>query len=422
MSKGGSSPLDDFIEAENTDLALIELLLKKGANSNRMRESGYTPLYSAITKAHQEVRVCLTDEPPLPLVKLLLQYGAKPNMHSIEQIPLHLAILYMHCGIVEALLKSGAHVNTCDADGNTPLHRAMSENERAILKVLLTSNPDLNVVNKWGEVPLHNATDSEAVALLLAKGAHVDAKNSQGETHLHWAASSGDVQIAQLLLDAGADKNTVNHEGETALDLAKKGGHADLYKLLQPSNGGLVAPQISHEPLKNETPFDKVVRENNIRGVKDFIELKVDLNAAGGSGMTPLYHASLTGATDIVELLILSGANVNEPSENGDIALHVAGNAKIAELLINHRANINERNNQGETPAYCAVQMHLDKTAVLKVLLDSGADFSLGANFQGRTPLQVAVAMKFKECEKMLKKAASEKKKSLPKKSFFSRK
>ncbi len=66
----------------------------------------------------------------------------------------------------------------------------------------------LHVVADW---PGHYPNGSQAVAVLVAAGADVNARvvhpGSQGapETPLHWAASSDDVAVLDALLDGGAD-------------------------------------------------------------------------------------------------------------------------------------------------------------------------------------------------------------------------
>jgi uncharacterized protein len=62
----------------------------------------------------------------------------------------------------------------------------------------------LHLVADW---PGHLANGAELVRLLVAAGADVDARPAvaDGETALHWSASSDDIAVLDALLDAGAD-------------------------------------------------------------------------------------------------------------------------------------------------------------------------------------------------------------------------
>ncbi len=76
--------------------------------------------------------------------------------------------------------------------------------------------------------PLRTAADfnrTGALRILLAAGASVDLRNSNGDTALHEAAVSGSLDAAQLLIDAGADLNLRDGLGLTALLLACKRPH-----------------------------------------------------------------------------------------------------------------------------------------------------------------------------------------------------
>ena len=69
-------------------------------------------------------------------------------------------------------------------------------------------------------------------------------------------------------------------------------------------------------------------------------------------GQTPLAMAALFGHTEIVDLLIRSGANVNAPTRDGNTPLHNAaffGHAEAAELLLSSGADRDARNNLGQT-------------------------------------------------------------------------
>ena len=104
------------------------------------------------------------------------------------------------------------------------------------LKRLLAAHPGLasaRVQNERGGVrtPLHVAADwpghfpngAAVVAALIAAGADPDARKEgrgQPETPLHWAASSGDLEVLDALLDGGAniELDGASIGGGTAMD------------------------------------------------------------------------------------------------------------------------------------------------------------------------------------------------------------
>ncbi len=60
----------------------------------------------------------------------------------------------------------------------------------------------LHIVADW---PGYFPNGPALVRLLLERGADVNALRGEGETALHWAASSDDVEVAAALIDGGAD-------------------------------------------------------------------------------------------------------------------------------------------------------------------------------------------------------------------------
>jgi len=74
--------------------------------------------------------------------------------------------------------------------------------------------------------------DTETVALLLEKGADVDATDDFGTTALIRAADEGHTGSVALLLDRGADVNTTTDSGMTALIRAAEEGHTDTVVVL----------------------------------------------------------------------------------------------------------------------------------------------------------------------------------------------
>jgi ankyrin repeat protein len=62
--------------------------------------------------------------------------------------------------------------------------------------------------------------DANAVQVLLARGADVNAKTNNGQTALMLASGYRHLDVVQALLAAGADVNAKDSRGRTALSLA----------------------------------------------------------------------------------------------------------------------------------------------------------------------------------------------------------
>ncbi|WP_183577279.1 ankyrin repeat domain-containing protein [Mucilaginibacter sp. X5P1] len=121
-------------------------------------------------------------------------------------------------------------------------------------------------------------------------------------------------------------------------------------------------------------------------------------------GFTPLGLACYFGQHEIARYLVLKGANVNQPSNNGfnvfPIHSAAAGNyTDIAKLLIENGANVNVRQQAGSTPLHSAAQNgNLD---LLILLLENGADVNVRME-GGKLPADLAREKGFKEIAEIL--------------------
>lgn len=92
---------------------------------------------------------------------------------------------------------------------------------------LLDHGADLEALSRFQKAPLAARAGHRSpriVALLIQRGATVDAHPSSGETALQVAAKQLDLESVEVLLDAGADpRNSFGYRGDNALDCAAFG-------------------------------------------------------------------------------------------------------------------------------------------------------------------------------------------------------
>ena len=99
----------------------------------------------------------------------------------------------------------------------------------------IRSGGDINARTSQGVTPLMAAVNShpEAIPLLLAQGAGINAADQSGLTALHAAAAMGRTEVVRTLVESGADAAQLTASGLTALSIAEAGGHAEIADFLR---------------------------------------------------------------------------------------------------------------------------------------------------------------------------------------------
>ncbi|MDR1139074.1 MAG: ankyrin repeat domain-containing protein [Rickettsiales bacterium] len=168
------------------------------------------------------------------------------------------------------------------------------------------------------------------VALLLDKGAKVNAETEKGHTPLHIAAGNGHKDVVKLLLDKGAKISAKAEIGLTSLHIAAEGGHKDVVALL--------------------------------------LDKGAEVNAEANTGHTPLHIAAENDRKDVVALLLDKGAKVNAETKKGYTPLHIAaesGHKDVVALLLDKGAEVNAKTNTGYTPLALALEHSYSKVVDL---------------------------------------------------------
>jgi len=216
----------------NNKLDMAHFLLKQpNVLINGQDWYGRSPIWEAVNVrnlyVHNATFVNDIDRPPfIPLIKALLDAGADPNVRTKEtppvrhhllpitgtlewvdftgQTPFLSAALAGDVTIMKMLLEYGADPNIHTFEGTSPLMAAAGVNW--VVAQTFTE----------GEEQL-----LEAVKLCYELGNDVNQANSMGITALMGAANRGSDDIIRWLVDKGADLTVLDNENRSALDWAK---------------------------------------------------------------------------------------------------------------------------------------------------------------------------------------------------------
>lgn len=222
----GTSPL--VVAIVNNHIGLAMYLVERGADVNladRFHVRG--PLFAAVERRNPDYT---RDTPPpvedardpMALIELLLERGADPNLQT-NTTPFR--------GFYQV------SANWANFDGQTPFLRAALSGDVTLMRLLLKYGADPRITTYDGATPLmaaaginwvvaqtYSRSDEEyleAAKLCLELGNDVNAVNSQGFTAMHGAANRGFDAMIELLAASGAALDTPDKQGRTPMTYAE---------------------------------------------------------------------------------------------------------------------------------------------------------------------------------------------------------
>jgi ankyrin repeat protein len=390
------------LAAENGEAEMIQLLLARRVDVNTpIAPDGWTALLAAIQNGHRAV------------VQLLVTAGANVNVWSRGETPVILAAkceerdIYNYLYPIvnttirlcadrdgEQLLQAtqkrrirlqnrpvekfiemategnitevnraigiGIEIDELGAKGHTALMVAAYYGHRSVVNALLAAGADPNLLSDdnglgAGMTALMLAAGSffasnrqQIAKLLIAGGADVNQRGVGGKTAIFYAAlaGSGYQDCVETLIAAGADLDLHNDRGHTVLtSVATAENYSMLNLLMQAgaSTDGLASIQLI-----------QAAAAGNINRVRALLTTKVNLDLDRGAAIG---NAAAAGHTQIVELLIQAGANVNLTDKLGFSPIASAaysGYSEIVNLLIEAGADIQAP--ASESQSYSALE------------------------------------------------------------------
>ena len=391
----GNSPL--HLAVSNGFFDIAKRLVEKGSDVNLQNKEGRTPLFFGLKNKHEQ------------LIKLLIENEADVNIgykkNYTETILVrgkdkgraawHYVLVKKH--LLGLFLKrvKGGRVNVADFGDILRSGWGRDPPEGIIDQIL----EECDFKEIPGVTVLHIASkennEPEIIDLLVKSGANVNAQDAEGFTPLHMAAIHGNLKIVKKLVDLEADVNIVTTDGKNAAELAHLNEELEIEEYLESK---MASSQRTKEKEVDSELADFLMEAYGLSATYYLTEQLTELNLRSGwgkdppegtgdkilkeyeeekPGVTPLHIASgRINKPEIVDLLVMYGANVNAQDAAGFTPLHMAaihGNLKIVKKLVDLEADVNIVTTDGKNAAELA---HLNEELEIEEYLKSKMAFS----------------------------------------------
>lgn len=326
VNGGSQSAL--HVACSSGHVSIARLLIEKGDRRiiDAKNEDGRTAVHVAVVQENEE------------LLRLLLKHNADPRIVDGDgDTPLLTVVRWAtnDVALAKVLLEYPAEINAQDEEGYTALHHAIDQGIDLLAKLLISKKADVNITTtKRQDMPLHLATKAnlpEVVDLLLAAGAHKNARTAKGRTALHLAAKRNNEAILRALLAAGADGTIGDIRGNSPLHLACLSWESECKVIAALLTGDGSPPESRSEDGAARSATAVTARL---------------LHQQNNDGASPLLLACTVGKESYVKFLLEKGVDPNSKNCRGTTPLFAAldawngssNNAGILDLLLLHRA------------------------------------------------------------------------------------
>jgi len=254
------------------------------------------------------------------------------------------------------------------------LFAAADRNCVDLAAILLDRGASVDARDRLGARPLSHAARPghlEMVDLLLQRGAPINARDLAGSTALYVAAERGQAAVVQRLIDKGADVDLKGRSGASPIAAAAFAGRALIVKMLLTHGADGRTPDDTGKP-----PIVYAAASGQLDIVKQLLALNIDVNARYANDLSLLMWASGPDeqvaeeqAREIVSYLLDAGAHIDDQDARGRTALMIAaeGNRpEIVKVLLAHGADPAIKDKTGKRAADLTVLSALRETLTLR--------------------------------------------------------
>ena len=352
-----------FAAVEYGHVQIAESFFPRGLKLRELRKDSYKPITIAAKGGG------------LAMVELMINENCEVNARDENGWnALHFSSYYGHDQVIERLITSGVSTDAITSQKETPLLFAVKRDHFAVAERLLRCTNVSNLVSTEDErnqQPIHHTARTGSVEifnLLMSNGAKINGQNSFGWQPLHIATAYGHLALVQRLLQEAA-----NIEEKLGSSSIKKD---QTHKMVEDGYWAEARwPYIGSRPLHLacEYGYYHIASHLISKGAK--------MESTCSEGWQPLHHATYTGSSTLVEMLLESGvyphATTNEGKTAHELPFCMSGVPILEEEKYRIRNMLKEAMNRTRKQKGFKVPLKRGSTVEEKSKLVRAATFSM---------------------------------------------
>lgn len=419
---GGSSSFEDhppeYSQTIGSDpKSLLDQISMGGDSKGSEKMATEHPFHTM----YQLYSMCTRCKAPIEASQY--HYGCQKCVHIIECIcqkcwnGLPTCRIH-HIDLVKRYLKARPtlplwtdYISSIPTKHDNPLIHALKSHDDNLTTFHASDASFLNAHTYLGYTPLHFAAHLGLVSgtsILLSHGALINSRDENNMTPLVLAITLNQPQIVNLLLQSKANIHSFCGFPETtALHAAATSGSPALVSLLL-DNGAII-----DTPSVMGTALQLASRVGSFESASILLERGANPNARSEVplGEPPIISAVRNQSTELVDLLVKYGANINLPyigKQDEFTALYIAvtfDRQDMARKLIGYGADVNWRGKRDNTCLMRATA--LGWTKMCGILIDEGVEIDMENQVGMNAVLFAAILGAEDMLDVLLKKGAS---------------
>ncbi len=359
---------------------VYKALLEHNIEINIFAEPDLTPLLVAILNFD------------LNHIKLLLEYGADPNISSLTfGAPLEITARLPKKErniLLNMLLDHDANINLRFHDGESFLHKVVMSRDHGLITFLCDKGVDLNATCNLGETAIFKLVSlldnyHSIITLLLTKGANPNIMTLDGDLALSKAIKQGHISVAELLIEYGA--KIYSKKDANFLSAIESGKNNPNYNLLFTK---FIDLNTTSRELISAASY------NNFEVIHALLQRNVPLTALNEEGMNVLQilienHITASNLSQLglceelivtIKAVALVTKNINNIKFGSLSLLQYLVKTmqhEISDILLDHISDVDHIGLDNETALYKAVANRDSKT--VEILLKNRAKIQIPA-------------------------------------------